>query len=45
MPVVVGPKNKLYMTDHHHQCRAMLDAKINPKHKARSPLFPYPFFY
>jgi hypothetical protein len=28
MPVVVGPQNALYITDHHHLARAALEAKI-----------------
>ncbi|MHB8814171.1 MAG: ParB-like protein [Steroidobacteraceae bacterium] len=28
MPAVVGPKGKLYITDHHHLGRAALDAKV-----------------
>jgi hypothetical protein len=28
MPVVIGPKGKLYITDHHHLARAALDARV-----------------
>ena len=28
MPAVIGPSNKLYITDHHHLGRAALEAKI-----------------
>lgn len=29
IPVVIGPGNKFYMTDHHHHVRAMYDADID----------------
>jgi hypothetical protein len=29
MPVVIGPGNKLYITDHHHLARAALEVKID----------------
>jgi hypothetical protein len=29
MPVVIGPAQKLYITDHHHLARAALEAKID----------------
>ena len=29
MPVVIGPAQKLYITDHHHLARAALDSKID----------------
>ena len=28
MPVVIGPGNKLYITDHHHLARAALEAGV-----------------
>lgn len=33
IPVVIAPGNKFYMTDHHHHCRAMYDAKIKSELK------------
>jgi len=33
IPVVIGPGNKFFMTDHHHHCRAMYDANINSELK------------
>ena len=37
MPVVVGPENKFFIIDHHHQCRAVQDANIRPQWKVCPP--------
>lgn len=35
VPVIIGPKNKFYIFDHHHMLTALYNAKIDRKMKQR----------